>query len=137
MVAHKHELPFLFLLQTSEPERRNTRRSTGSASKAQEDSSEPESHRHDEDDTDEEERVAEEQRPPPAMSSWSSDHNYIAVAPEMTTPISPSVLNKACMYLRGFPHFTDLSLCRLSRTDVRNQVKSCFRRVVELSLKLL
>ncbi|XP_051956914.1 death-inducer obliterator 1-like isoform X3 [Xyrauchen texanus] len=48
----------------------------------------------DEDD-DDEDKHAEEQPPPPAMSSWSSDHNYIAVTPEKTTPISASVLNKA------------------------------------------
>ncbi|XP_067288052.1 death-inducer obliterator 1 isoform X2 [Pseudorasbora parva] len=44
---------------------------------------------------DDEDKHAEEHPPPPAMSSWSSDHNYIAVTPEKTTPISASVLNKA------------------------------------------
>uniref|UniRef100_A0A3P9QHJ5 Death inducer-obliterator 1 n=1 Tax=Poecilia reticulata TaxID=8081 RepID=A0A3P9QHJ5_POERE len=48
---------------------------------------------------DDEDEYAEEQRPPPSTASWSSDHNYIAVTPEKTTPISPTVLNKKCMYL--------------------------------------
>ncbi|XP_052424745.1 death-inducer obliterator 1 isoform X2 [Carassius gibelio] len=43
---------------------------------------------------DEDDKHAEEHPPPPAMSSWSSDHNYIAVTPEKTSPISASVLNK-------------------------------------------
>ncbi len=64
-----------------------------------------------EDNDDDEDKHAEEHPPPPAMSSWSSDHNYIAVTPEKTSPISASVLNKTCMYLtEGFPHFIDLSL---------------------------
>uniref|UniRef100_A0A8C6LFH4 Death inducer-obliterator 1 n=1 Tax=Nothobranchius furzeri TaxID=105023 RepID=A0A8C6LFH4_NOTFU len=46
-----------------------------------------------------EEEHAEEQRPPPSTASWSSDHNYIAATPEKTTPMSPTVLNKKCMYL--------------------------------------
>lgn len=50
-------------------------------------------------DEDDEDEYAEEQRPPPSTASWSSDHNYIAVTPEKTTPISPTVLNKKCMYL--------------------------------------
>ncbi|XP_043978585.1 death-inducer obliterator 1 isoform X2 [Gambusia affinis] len=45
-------------------------------------------------DEDDEDEYAEEQRPPPSTASWSSDHNYIAVTPEKTTPISPTVLNK-------------------------------------------
>uniref|UniRef100_A0A8C6LBW1 Death inducer-obliterator 1 n=1 Tax=Nothobranchius furzeri TaxID=105023 RepID=A0A8C6LBW1_NOTFU len=50
-----------------------------------------------------EEEHAEEQRPPPSTASWSSDHNYIAATPEKTTPMSPTVLNKKCMYLfEGF-----------------------------------
>ncbi|KAK7127884.1 hypothetical protein R3I93_020458 [Phoxinus phoxinus] len=48
-----------------------------------------------EEEDDDEDKHAEEHPPPPAMSSWSSDHNYIAVTPEKTTPISASVLNKA------------------------------------------
>ncbi|XP_016352837.1 death-inducer obliterator 1-like isoform X2 [Sinocyclocheilus anshuiensis] len=44
-------------------------------------------------DDDDEDKHAEEHPPPPAMSSWSSDHNYIAVTPEKTSPISASVLN--------------------------------------------
>lgn len=52
----------------------------------------------DEDDDDDEEH-AEEHPPPPTTASWSSDHNYIAVTPEKTTPISSTVLNKKCMYL--------------------------------------
>ncbi|XP_028432685.1 death-inducer obliterator 1 isoform X2 [Perca flavescens] len=46
------------------------------------------------DDEDDEDEHAEEHPPPPATASWSSDHNYIAVTPEKTTPISPTVLNK-------------------------------------------
>ncbi|KAF7655303.1 hypothetical protein LDENG_00058040 [Lucifuga dentata] len=45
-------------------------------------------------DDDDEDEHAEEHPPPPATASWSSDHNYIAVTPEKTTPISPTVLNK-------------------------------------------
>ncbi|XP_039653509.1 death-inducer obliterator 1-like isoform X2 [Perca fluviatilis] len=48
----------------------------------------------DDDDEDDEDEHAEEHPPPPATASWSSDHNYIAVTPEKTTPISPTVLNK-------------------------------------------
>lgn len=50
-------------------------------------------------DEDDEDEHSEEHPPPPATASWSSDHNYIAVTPEKTTPISPTVLNKKCMYL--------------------------------------
>lgn len=50
-------------------------------------------------DEDDEDEHAEEHPPLPATASWSSDHNYIAVTPEKTTPISPTVLNKKCMYL--------------------------------------
>lgn len=50
-------------------------------------------------DEDDEDEHAEEHPPPPATASWSSDHNYIAVTPEKTTPMSPTVLNKKCMYL--------------------------------------
>lgn len=54
---------------------------------------------------DDEDAHAEEHPPPPAMSSWSSDHNYIAVTPEKTAPVAPSVLNKSCMYLfEGLSH---------------------------------
>uniref|UniRef100_A0A669ESF5 PHD-type domain-containing protein n=1 Tax=Oreochromis niloticus TaxID=8128 RepID=A0A669ESF5_ORENI len=60
--------------------------------------SDSEDHSPDPDDDDEDEH-AEEHPPPPATASWSSDHNYIAVTPEKTTPISPTVLNKKCMYL--------------------------------------
>ncbi|XP_056130183.1 death-inducer obliterator 1 isoform X2 [Lampris incognitus] len=45
-------------------------------------------------DNDEDDEHAEEHPPPPAAASWSCDHNYNAVTPEKTTPISPSVLNK-------------------------------------------
>ncbi|XP_068449537.1 death-inducer obliterator 1 isoform X2 [Clinocottus analis] len=74
--------------------------------KAQQDSESEEDHSDepDDDDDDEEEEEeedddcedehAEEHPPPPATASWSSDHNYIAVTPEKTTPISPTVLNK-------------------------------------------
>lgn len=56
-----------------------------------------EDHSHAPDDEDDEH--AEEQPPLPSTASWSSDHNYIAVMPEKTTPVSPTVLNKKCMYL--------------------------------------
>ncbi|XP_071377334.1 death-inducer obliterator 1 [Centroberyx affinis] len=45
-------------------------------------------------DDDDEDEHAVEHPPPPAAASWSSDHNYNAVTPEKTTPISPTVLNK-------------------------------------------
>uniref|UniRef100_A0A3B4Z8N1 PHD-type domain-containing protein n=1 Tax=Stegastes partitus TaxID=144197 RepID=A0A3B4Z8N1_9TELE len=61
-------------------------------------------------DEDDEDEHAEEHPPPPATASWSSDHNYIAVTPEKTTPISPTVLNKKCMYL-----FEGLGLLRDAR----------------------
>lgn len=60
------------------------------------DSEEDPGHEMDEDDEDEH---AEEHPPPPSAASWSSDHNYIAVMPEKTTAVSPTVLNKKCMYL--------------------------------------
>uniref|UniRef100_A0A3B5QSL6 Death inducer-obliterator 1 n=1 Tax=Xiphophorus maculatus TaxID=8083 RepID=A0A3B5QSL6_XIPMA len=64
-------------------------------------------------DEDDEDEYAEEQRPPPSTASWSSDHNYIAVTPEKTTPISPTVLNKKCMYLlEGLTHLFDLN-CKI------------------------
>lgn len=50
-------------------------------------------------DEEDEDVHAEEQPPHPSTASWSSDHNYIAVTPEKTTPISSTVLNKKCMYL--------------------------------------
>lgn len=50
-------------------------------------------------DEDEEDEHAVEERPPPNTASWSSDHNYIAVAAEKTTPMSATVLNRKCMYL--------------------------------------
>lgn len=114
----------MFLLKSSCPERRSSRRSTDSSIKTLEGSAESEGHENEEEEEeDEEDRVAEEHPPPPAMSSWSSDHNYIAVAPEKTTAISPTVLNKACMYLKGFPHFNLRSHCDLwCRTrNVRNE----------------
>lgn len=63
-------------------------------SRDESDSEEDDSSDSDEDDEDEH---AVEQPPSPNTASWSSDHNYIA--PEKTTPISPTVLNKKCMYL--------------------------------------
>lgn len=79
------------------------------------DKEESESGTEEDDDDDEDDKHAEEHPPPPAMSSWSSDHNYIAVTPEKTSPISASVLNKTCMYLsEGFPHFIDLSLPKMN-----------------------
>lgn len=43
--------------------------------------------------------LAEEHPSTTSTASWSSDHNYIAVITEKTTPVSPTVLNKKCMYL--------------------------------------
>uniref|UniRef100_A0A3Q3FQG5 PHD-type domain-containing protein n=1 Tax=Labrus bergylta TaxID=56723 RepID=A0A3Q3FQG5_9LABR len=82
--------------------------------KSQEESDSEEDHSTDPDEDDEDEH-AEEQPPPPATASWSSDHNYIAVTPEKTTPISPTVLNKKCMYLfkgLGLTHLFDLN-CKI------------------------
>uniref|UniRef100_A0A3Q3J1E8 PHD-type domain-containing protein n=1 Tax=Monopterus albus TaxID=43700 RepID=A0A3Q3J1E8_MONAL len=70
----------------------------GRMRKRSQEESDSEEHSPDPDEDDEDEH-AEEQPPPPATASWSSDHNYIAVTPEKTTPISPTVLNKKCMYL--------------------------------------
>ncbi|KAM7423262.1 hypothetical protein PAMA_011013 [Pampus argenteus] len=61
--------------------------------RSREDSESDEDYSPDPDEDDEDEH-AEEHPPPPATASWSSDHNYIAVTPEKTTPISPTVLNK-------------------------------------------
>ncbi|XP_051532690.1 death-inducer obliterator 1-like isoform X4 [Myxocyprinus asiaticus] len=61
----------------------------------QADKKESESETEKDEDGDDEDKHAEEHPPPPAMSSWSSDHNYIAVTPEKATPLSASVLNKA------------------------------------------
>lgn len=51
------------------------------------------------DDEDDEDKHAVEHPPHPSTASWFSDHNYIAVTPEKTPPMSPTVLNKKCMYL--------------------------------------
>ncbi|XP_059184944.1 death-inducer obliterator 1 [Centropristis striata] len=61
--------------------------------KTREESDSEDNHSDDPDDEDDEDEHAEEHPPPPATASWSSDHNYIAVTPEKTTPIS-TVLNK-------------------------------------------
>uniref|UniRef100_A0A8C9R5R0 Zinc finger PHD-type domain-containing protein n=1 Tax=Scleropages formosus TaxID=113540 RepID=A0A8C9R5R0_SCLFO len=56
----------------------------------------------DNDDDDDDDDIGEEQRPSdhePAISSWSSDHNYIAVTPDRAAAIASSVFNKSCMYL--------------------------------------
>lgn len=50
-------------------------------------------------DEDDEDKHAVEHPPHPSTASWFSDHNYIAVTPEKTPPMSPTVLNKKCMYL--------------------------------------
>lgn len=81
-------------------------------------------------DEDDEDEHAEEHPPSPATASWSSDHNYIAVTPEKTTPISPTVLNKKCMYLfEGlqlllkspfFPFYTYLYVFPVTLTSPRN-----------------
>lgn len=86
---------FLFfpsLFQRSAPGGKKTQK------KSREESDSEEDHSPDPDEDDEDEH-AEEHPPPPATASWSSDHNYIAVTPEKTTPISSTVLNKKCMYL--------------------------------------
>lgn len=77
------------------------KRSGASGKKAQKKNQEDSDSEEDSSDADEEDEDehAEEHPPPPATASWSSDHNYIAVTPEKTTPISPTVLNKKCMYL--------------------------------------
>lgn len=83
----------------------STQRSGAGGKKVQKktrEESDSEDHSPDPDEDDEDDH-AEEHPPPPATASWSSDHNYIAVTPEKTTPISPTVLNKKCMYLfEGF-----------------------------------
>ncbi|KAK9966476.1 hypothetical protein ABG768_003584 [Culter alburnus] len=71
------------------------KRSSGPERRSSNQAEEEESESGTEEDDDDEDKHAEEHPPPPAMSSWSSDHNYIAVTPEKTTPISASVLNKA------------------------------------------
>lgn len=65
---------------------------------AEESDSEEEDHNPDPDE-DDEDKHAVEHPPHPSTASWFSDHNYIAVTPEKTPPISPTVLNKKCMYL--------------------------------------
>ncbi|XP_050978340.1 death-inducer obliterator 1 isoform X7 [Labeo rohita] len=74
------------------PNKRKSVRERRSSNQGEEEESE--SGTEEDDDDDDEDKHAEEHPPPPAMSSWSSDHNYIAVTPEKTTPISASVLNK-------------------------------------------
>lgn len=74
----------------------SAQKSGATGKKASKKTTEEESESKDEDS--DEDELAEEHPPPPATSSWSSDHNYNAVTPEKTTPIS-TVLNKACMYL--------------------------------------
>lgn len=83
---------FISSTQSSDAGGRKTQR------KAQDDLDSDEDYTPDPDEDDEDEH-AEEHPPPPTAASWSSDHNYIAVTPEKTTPISPTVLNKKCMYL--------------------------------------
>ncbi|KAL6111900.1 dido1 [Pungitius sinensis] len=73
--------------------RRRTQKKTQEEESDEEESESEEGHSADPDDDGEDEH-AEEHPPPPATASWSSDHNYIAVTPEKTTPISPTVLNK-------------------------------------------
>uniref|UniRef100_A0A665VH55 PHD-type domain-containing protein n=1 Tax=Echeneis naucrates TaxID=173247 RepID=A0A665VH55_ECHNA len=87
--------------QKDKSKTQKTRNTTGGKKpqkKNQEESESEEDNSPDLDEDDEDEH-AEEHPPPPATASWSSDHNYIAVTPEKTTPISPTVLNKKCMYL--------------------------------------
>lgn len=66
---------------------------------SREESESEEEHGHDPEADDDDDAHAVEERPPPNTASWSSDHNYIAVAAEKTTPITATVLNKKCMYL--------------------------------------
>lgn len=99
------------------------KRSSGPERRSSNQGEEEESESGTEEEDDDEDKHAEEHPPPPAMSSWSSDHNYIAVTPEKTTPISASVLNKACMYLsEGFPHFIDLSLPMMGVLNCQEQL---------------
>lgn len=79
-------------------------------------------------DEDDEDAYAEEHPPPPATASWSSDHNYIAVTPEKTTPISPTVLNKKCMY-----RFEGLRLFMKSHCCFSMTV-SCYGNIIEVIL---
>lgn len=94
---------FLLSTQKSVAGRRRTQKKTqdeeSEEEEAEEESSESEEDHSADPDDDGEDEHAEEHPPPPATASWSSDHNYIAVTPEKTTPISPTVLNKKCMYL--------------------------------------
>uniref|UniRef100_A0A667ZYH7 Death inducer-obliterator 1 n=1 Tax=Myripristis murdjan TaxID=586833 RepID=A0A667ZYH7_9TELE len=90
---------------------KSTPKVTPNRKSVEEESDSEEEHDPDLDD-DEEDEHAEEHPPPPAAASWSSDHNYNAVTPEKTTPISPTVLNKKCMYLfEGF----DTSVLTITR----------------------
>lgn len=74
---------------------------------------------------DDEDEHAEEHPPPPATASWSSDHNYIAVTPEKTTPLSPTVLNKKCMYL-----FEDLGLFETTLLFFQYKCGSCCANLI-------
>ena len=96
VVTKRPKCMFLPSTQRSASGGKKTQKTTRDDSDSDSDSDEDYSPDPDEDDEDEH---AEEHPPPPATASWSSDHNYIAVTPEKTTPISPTVLNKKCMYL--------------------------------------
>ncbi|XP_047439123.1 death-inducer obliterator 1-like isoform X3 [Mugil cephalus] len=82
---------------TTKAQKNSTPKSGASGKKAQKatrEESDSEDEYSPESDEDDEDEHAEEHPPPPATASWSSDHNYIAVTPEKTTPLSPTVLNK-------------------------------------------
>ncbi|KAK2862504.1 hypothetical protein Q5P01_002037 [Channa striata] len=82
-------------LKTKSTPKKSTASGKKTQKKTQEESDSEEDHSPDPDDNaDDEDEHAEEHPPPPTTASWSSDHNYIAVTPEKTTPISPTVLNK-------------------------------------------
>uniref|UniRef100_A0A667ZM08 Death inducer-obliterator 1 n=1 Tax=Myripristis murdjan TaxID=586833 RepID=A0A667ZM08_9TELE len=101
---------------------KSTPKVTPNRKSVEEESDSEEEHDPDLDD-DEEDEHAEEHPPPPAAASWSSDHNYNAVTPEKTTPISPTVLNKKCMYLfEGFD--TSVLTITPSKTPVKVNKKS-------------
>lgn len=104
-------------------QKKSTLKGTGAGGKKvqkkTQEESDSEDHSPDPDDDDEDEH-AEEHPPPPATASWSSDHNYIAVTPEKTTPISPTVLNKKCMYL-----FEGLDLLLKPYSSIINVLLSC------------
>uniref|UniRef100_A0A672IUR9 PHD-type domain-containing protein n=1 Tax=Salarias fasciatus TaxID=181472 RepID=A0A672IUR9_SALFA len=88
------------ITDVKEPQQKtNTQKNKSTPQKTARDESDSEDDVSPDPDEDDEDKHAVEHPPPPATASWSSDHNYIAVTPEKTAPISSTVLNKKCMYL--------------------------------------